>query len=150
LVYGGGRLPAGQEQTAADQQRKVFKNSVIPLPEEASVPKEGRIVAKASPEVVATKTINFTINLAIPEEARKELASRVAEGEVISKKEMDERYSPKAEDVDKLVKWLKDPTQGLDVTGRSKDRTSIYVRGTVPNIEKALQVHFVRVLQGGV
>jgi kumamolisin len=150
LVYGSRQAPATLEQGSGEAGRKVFTTSVIPLPEEATVPTGGRLVAKANLEAVATKKLSFTINLAIPEDARKELESRVAKGEIISKEEMDERYSPKADDIAKLAKWLENPDQGLQVTGQSKDRTSIYVLGTVPKIEKALKVQFVRVIEGGV
>jgi kumamolisin len=149
-AYGIGQPPAAPEPVPPSSDRKMFTKSVIPLPEETFVPTEGRMVAKANANLVTTRKVDFTISLSIPEAAQNELAARVAKGEVITKKEMDEKYSPKAEDIDKLVKWLKDPAQGLEIVGQAKDRSSVYVRGTVPKIESALKVQFVRVLQEGV
>jgi kumamolisin len=141
--------PIHSDEAAPSPARKVFTESVIPLPESTAAPINGRTVAKATAQTAKQK-VKFAIALTMPAKAKQELADRIAKGEVLTAKEIDEKYSPPAGDVEKLVKWLKAPEQSLTVLGQSKDRSSIYVQGTVPQIEKALQVQFVRVTQGGV
>src|SRR5262249_37323383 len=114
------------EEPAAPPARKVFTNSVIPLPESTTGPVAGRIVAKPT-AATAEQKVRFTITLSIPEKARKELADRISQGEVLTAKEIDQKYSPPVEEVKKLVAWLKAPEQGLQVLGQAKDRSGIYV-----------------------
>jgi kumamolisin len=126
----------------ASEDRKVFTNSVVPLPAEPGLTKSGLMVKAAAPEHKSDK-MEILFSLAMPKEAREKLAAKVAKGEVVSPEELERDYSPKAADVDKLTAWLKD--QGFTVTHTTANRTSVYAEGTVGQIEKSLQVKMVRV-----
>ena len=87
--------------------------------------------------------LDVLFSLAIPEEARAKLEARVLKGEVVEPNDLAKNYSPKPEDVKVLVDWLKG--EGLEVTHTTPDQTGVYVRGTVGQFEKSLQVNMVRV-----
>jgi kumamolisin len=83
--------------------RKAFTDSIIPLPEEAGVTKNGLIVNQAKPEH-RNDRMALLFSLDMPSQA--DLEQRVAKGEVISADELNKKYAPKAADVDALKKWL--------------------------------------------
>jgi len=72
-----------------------------------------------------------------------ELQARVANGEVISVAEKEEKYFPLAADHEKLVAWLK--AQGLGVTRTDANRLAVFAQGSVEAVAKAFQVTFARV-----
>lgn len=76
-----------------------------------------------------------------------ELQQRINKGEIISPQEMTEKYDPTAADEQAVVDWLRN--QGLAISRRDKNHLAIFVRGTVGQIERALQVKFARVSVGG-
>ena len=125
--------------------RKVFTDSIIPLPEEAGVTKNGLIVNQAKPEH-RNDRMALLFSLDMPSQA--DLEQRVAKGEVISVDELNKKYAPKATDVDALKKWLTE--QGFKVTGQSTDGSSVYANGTVGQIEQSLAVNMVRVTKNGI
>ena len=125
--------------------RKVFTDSIIPLPEEAGVTKNGLIVNQAKPEH-RNDRMALLFSLDMPSQA--DLEQRVAKGEVISVDELNKKYAPKAADVDALKKWLTE--QGFKVTGQSTDGSSVYANGTVGQIEQSLAVNMVRVTKNGI
>src|SRR5262249_40595806 len=57
-------------------------------------------------------------------------------------------YAVNADDVKTLVTWLK--SEGFKIEQISADRTSVYARGTVDQIQKSLNVQMVRVVKDGV
>lgn len=125
--------------------RKVFKNSVIPLPPSGLSPQG--LVVNASPQSHKQDKMDVLFSLAIPKEARAKLQEKVLKGEVVDPKELETEYAPKAEDVARLSKWLKE--QGFEITHTTKERTGVYARGTVAQIEKSLEVKMVRVTKNG-
>src|SRR5271165_4232000 len=125
--------------------RKVFTDSVIALPEEAGVTKNGLIVNQAKLEN-RNETMELLFSLDMP--SQQELEQRVAKGEVISVDELNKKYAPKASDVDALKKWLAE--QGFKVTGQSSDSSSVYANATVGQIEQSLAVNMVRVTKNGI
>jgi len=136
---------ASAQQPPPAPSRKVFKNSVIPLPPSGPIP-HGLVVNAAGVERKQDK-MDILFSLAIPAEARAKLEEKVLKGEVVDPKDLAKNYAPKPEDVDRLSKWLKD--QGFEITHTTPDRTSVYVRGTVAQIEKSLEVKMVRVTRDG-
>ena len=128
-------------------QRKVFQDSVTPLPDTPGPGPRGLMVAAAEPET-ANEEMNVLFSLEIPAAKTADLEERVARGEVLSPDELQQNYAPNAADRDKLVKWLN--TQGFDVTGVSHDGSSVYARASVAQIEKSLDVDMVRVTKDGV
>jgi len=128
-------------------QRKVFQDSVTPLPDTPGPGPRGLMVAAAEPET-ANEEMNVLFSLEIPAAKTADLEERVARGEVLSPDELQQNYAPNAADCDKLVKWLN--AQGFDVTGVSHDGSSVYARASVAQIEKSLDVDMVRVTKDGV
>jgi kumamolisin len=125
--------------------RKVFKNSVIPLPPTGPAPHG--LVVNAPVQDHKKDKMEVLFSLAIPQEARAKLEERVLKGEVVNPKDLAKDYAPKPEDVERLVKWLKD--EGFEVTHITPDKSSVYVRGTVAQLEKSLAVKMVRVTKKG-
>ncbi|HEX4612902.1 MAG TPA: S53 family peptidase [Urbifossiella sp.] len=133
--------------TSAQQPagRKVFENSVTPLPESGPTP-SGLMVQQAVADHSKEK-MDLLFYLPASPEAEAKLEERVLKGEVITPDELKKDYGPKPEDVERVTKWLK--AEGFVVTHTSQDRTGVYVRGTLAQIEKSLQVKMVRVTFNG-
>jgi kumamolisin len=139
---------AEQEVAARSQEpRKVFKDSVTPLPPVGNLGPGGLRVQAAGKRYQDEK-MDLLFSLAIPKEAQADLEARVARGEVVSAKELAEKYSGSRANQEKLVKWLKD--RGFAITKTTPDHTSVYARATAGQIEKSLQVKMVRVTLNGV
>jgi kumamolisin len=127
--------------------RKVFEDSVTPLPDEPGPTPRGLLVQAAAPDT-REEEMTVLFSLEIPPDDEKDLEERVARGEVVPAEELQKRYAPDAGDREKLVKWLK--AQNFDVTEVSSDGTSVYARASVDRIEKSLGVDMVRVTKDGV
>lgn len=76
-----------------------------------------------------------------------ELEARLAKGEHISLQEMTDRYDPLPTDYEAVADWL--TGQGLTIVRRDPSYMSIFVRGSVKQIQNALQVTFGRVTLEG-
>jgi kumamolisin len=128
-------------------ERKIFEDSVTPLPDEPGPTPHGLMLEAAEPDN-RDEQMTVLFSLEIPPDDEKDLEERVARGEVIPADQVQKRYSPKKADRDKLVKWLK--ANGFKVTDVSSDGTSVYARASVGQIEKSLDVDMVRVTKDGV
>jgi kumamolisin len=128
-------------------ERKVYEDSVTPLPDAPGPTPRGLIVQGAAPDT-REEQMTILFSLEIPPDDEKDLEERVARGEVVPAEELQNRYVPDAGDREKLVKWLK--AQNFDVTQVSSDGTSVYARASVDQIEKSLGVDMVRVTKDGV
>ena len=102
--------------------RKVFEDSVTPLPDEPGPTPRGLLVQAAEPDT-REEEMTVLFSLEIPPDDEKDLEERVARGEVVPAEELQKRYAPDAGDREKLVKWLK--AQNFDVTEVSSDGTSV-------------------------
>jgi kumamolisin len=131
--------------TPQKKDRKVFADSVRLLPEQG-VTKTGLHVNASTPERKTDK-MDLLFSLSISKEAEEKLEARVAKGEVISPEELEKIYTPKPADFEALTKWLKE--QDFEVTHVNPDRTAVYVRATVGQVEKSLQVQMVTVFKEG-
>jgi kumamolisin len=127
--------------------RKVFKDSVTPLPDDTGITPNGMVVHAKSPENNQQK-MTLLFSLAPSEKVMKSLEKRVAKGEVISPEELEKTYSPQPAEVEKLRHWLK--SNGYKIIQESADKTSIYAENTVGKIEATLDVDMVRVTRDGV
>jgi kumamolisin len=124
---------------------KVFNDSVIELPEQASAP-HGLTVNEIRPEHLQEKMpLEFSLN--IPADLHANLEAKVAKGIVVPVDELNKQYAVPTSEVRALVDWLKG--QGFEVTSTSKDGTSVYARANAGQIEKSLGVKMVRVTKGG-
>jgi kumamolisin len=127
--------------------RKVFLDSVTPLPDQAGLTHNGMLVNAAVAEH-KDESMTVLFSFAIPKESQADLEQRVARGEVVPLDELQQKYTPNKEDVGALASWLK--SEGYEIAGQSDDGTSIYARATVDTIEKSLAVHMVRVTKNGI
>lgn len=127
--------------------RKVFEDSVTPLPAQAGLTAKGLRVNAVEPEH-RKETMTVLFSLAISPEAEAQLEAKVARGEVVPPAELQKSYAADVTDRERLVAWLK--AQGFKITQVSKDGTSVYARATVDQIEKSLSVNMVRVTRDGV
>jgi kumamolisin len=127
--------------------RKVFQDSVTPLPEQSGLTHNGLIVNAAEPEHRDEK-MTVLFSLEIPPEAQAQLEERVAKGEVVPLEELQKNYAPNTADRDALVSWLK--AQGFEIMQVSADGTSVYARASVDQIAKSLAVNLVRVTKDGI
>ena len=136
------QTPAPAQAPMPAPARKVFANSVTPLPLQ-----RGLHVAAA--EVSHDNdTMQILFSLPIPPDAKARLEAKVARGEVVSPQELERDYSASAADADKLVAWLRG--QGFDVTHITPNHTSVYARATVAQISKSLEVQMARVTRDGI
>jgi len=127
--------------------RKVFNDSVTPLPQQMGITPHGLILNAAQPDN-RTESMTLLFSVAIPDADQSELEARVARGETVSPQELQSKYSPKAADLNPLKAWLKD--QGFVITQVASDNSGVYARATVAQIEKALSVNMVRVTKDGI
>ncbi len=126
--------------------RKVFTDSITPLPDHSGVTPHGLMVNLAAPADAEPMTVLFSLE--IPPDMTADLEAAVAAGRVIPRDQINSRYAPAQPQFEKLVSWLNG--EGFKIVDVSPDRTGVYARGTVSQIEKSLQVKMVPVIKDGV
>jgi kumamolisin len=126
--------------------RKIFQDSVTPLPVQTGLTPNGLMVQAIQPDHRG-ESMTLLFSLAIPKAAQDELESRVAKGQVISFDEMKKSYSPNAADVTQLQNWLK--AQGYEIVKIAPDGTGVYAKANITQIEQSLQTRMVRVTKDG-
>ena len=127
------------------EPRKVFHDSVVPIPVESGPASNGLMVQSAAAENRDERmTVHFSLALAHETEA--DLEAKVARGETVPAGELT-GYGARREDADTLTAWLR--SQGFDIERVSDDNTSIYASAPVGKIEDSLQVQMVRVNRQG-
>jgi kumamolisin len=127
--------------------RKVFQDSVTPLPDQMGLTPHGLMVQAAGPEH-RTEMMTLLFSLEIPHEAQVQLEKRVSRGEVVPFEELQRNYAPNPADVEALENWLR--AQGFQITQTSPDGIGVYGRAHVDQIEKILGVKMVRVTKDGI
>jgi kumamolisin len=127
--------------------RKVFQDSVTPLPKQEGLAHNGLMLSAVKPEHRDEK-MTILFSLAPPPEAQAQLEKKVARGEVVSPSELQKGYAPSANDRKALVAWLK--KEGFKISEVSADGTSVYAQGSVNQIEKSLAVQMTRVTKDGI
>ncbi|HEY1861581.1 MAG TPA: S53 family peptidase [Gemmataceae bacterium] len=125
--------------------RKVFADSVTPLPAQGLTP-HGLMVSAAQP-VNRDEKMTLLFSVAIPEHSQADLEARVERGEVVPIDELNKKYSADAASVKSLVSWLKE--QGYKITHQTPDNTGVYAEASVDKIAKSLAVNMVRVTKDG-
>src|SRR5437667_7131042 len=126
--------------------RKMFPNSVVPLPTTPGLTTQGLIVSAAEPRH-RDDMMQLHFSLAPPEALQQELEERVAKGEVIPIDEQEKKYGADAASADALVAWL--TKEGFKVSHVTPDHTTIYASAPVSQVEASLGVHTVRVTRDG-
>jgi kumamolisin len=141
-------LSAGKADRRKDMaDRKVFQDSVTPLPAQQGPTADG-LMLNAVGDEHRDEMMTVLFSLSIPSQAQAQLEERVARGEVVPLAELKKSYGPDPRDRDALVAWLKD--QGFEITKVSADGTGVYARAKVSQIEKSLAVDMRRVTKDGI
>jgi kumamolisin len=126
--------------------RKIFHDSVVPIPVEAGPTPTGMVVNSAAAADHADDVMSLHFALAMPDDARAELERAVGEGRSVRPEDL-AQYSVPQPDADVLVSWLN--ANGFTVDEISPDRTSVYASAPVSRIEQALDVKMARVTLDG-
>jgi kumamolisin len=126
--------------------RKIFSDSVVPLPESDGPAPSGAIVQSATPREL-DDTLDVLFTLSIDPAASQALEAKVAAGEVATPEEIAAATAPDAAR-EKLTSWLE--SHGFRVARTSDDGTSVYATSTVSNIAEQLQVDIAKVTKDGV
>jgi len=127
--------------------RKVFPDSVTPLPKQKGLAHNGLMLSAMRPEQRDEK-MTILFSFAPSPKAQAQLEKKVAKGEIVPPSELQRAYAPSANDREALVAWLK--KQGFEIIEVSDDGTSVYARGSVKQIEKSLAVNMTRVTKDGI
>lgn len=124
--------------------RKLFPDSVTPLPAEPGITPEGLVVNAPTPRPDETMDVHFSLSIA--PDVQSQLEQKVAKGEVVPVEELNKLYNAKPADKDALVSWLK--SNGYEITHTSPD--GIYARAKASQIAKSLEVNMVPVTKNGI
>ena len=127
--------------------RKVFKDSVVPLPDQEGLTRNGLMI-KAADADHRKEVMTILFSLAIPPLTQSQLEERVARGEVVPLADLKKLYAPNATEREALVAWFKN--EDFEISQVSEDGTSVYARGRVDQIEKSLAVTMTRVTKDGI
>ena len=126
--------------------RKVFHDSVMPLPTQHGLSSQGLLIQSPIPEHL-TECMTVLFSLAIPADAQAVLEDKVAGGETVTADELQHNFAPPQAGINALLKWLQ--AQNFTNIEVSKDRTGVYAQATAEQIENALQVSMLRVTKAG-
>ncbi len=126
--------------------RKVFADSVVPLPEEDGPIQRGMLVQSASASD-KTDTMDVLFALGLDAKAKADLEDKVAAGEVVSPEELAAVTVPE-KSRKKLTDWL--TSHGFEVDHVSDDGSSVYATSSVSNIAKQLKLEVAKVTRDGV
>src|SRR5690348_8170153 len=116
-------------------ERKVFADSITPLPQGTGSTSMGLMLSPIEPHH-KDEEMTLLFSLAIPPDQQRQIEARVAKGEVIPAAELDKQFASNPAHLKSLVAWLR--SHGFDVAHQTSDGTSVYARASVRQIEKAL------------
>jgi kumamolisin len=126
-------------------ERKVFQDSITPLPSMPGITPEGLVVNAMTPGH-PDEMMEVHFSLSIAPDVQSQLEERVANGEVVPPAELEKLYNAKPSDTAALSAWLK--ANGYEITHTSRD--GIYARAKASQIATSLDVNMVPVTKDGV
>src|ERR1700756_1860904 len=85
--------------------RKVFHDSVTPLPNRPGLTPRGLMIQEAKPSH-RDETMTLLFSLTIPPDLEEELEKRVEKGEVLPLDELKHKYVPNSAEITALKSWL--------------------------------------------
>jgi len=127
--------------------RKVFTNSVVPLPDHPGLTPQGLMVAAAE-AAPPDEPMDVMFSLETPDAVRAELEAKVAAGETLPAQEVLDRYGGKPNDAQALADYLK--SEGFQIEDVAPDHSAVYARAQRSQIEATLQVKMVPVTKDGI
>jgi kumamolisin len=136
------RVPQEGEEMSL---RKVFQDSVVPLPAEPGVTPGGLIV-NAMPPDHPDETMDVHFSLSIANNVQSQLEAKVARGETVPPEELEKLYSATPKQREALSSWLE--ANGYEILQTSRD--GIYARAKASQVAKSLEVNMVPVTKNGV
>lgn len=128
------------------ENRKVFQDSITPLPTQGGLTPSGLMVQATTPSHL-NEVLPVLFSLAISPEQKTDFEQKVSSGTVMTPAEINASYGSNADDLNALEGWLKQ--QGYQITKISANGTSVYTKATVSTIQQSLQVNMVRVTKDG-
>jgi kumamolisin len=129
-----------------DEQRKVFHDSVVPIPVQSGPAPSGLMVQAATDEQRDQPMI-VHFSLALPDEVEHRLEETVARGATVPVETLNQDFAADQAVTQQLVEWLRQ--QGFEIEQISPDNTSIYARASAGQIEQSLDVDMVQVNKDG-
>jgi kumamolisin len=124
--------------------RKVFQDSIIPLPAESGTTPGGLVVNAIGAEH-PDEMMNLHFSLDIADDIQSQLEKRVAKGEIVPPEEINKMYVATPADKNALASWLK--ANGYEIERTSRD--GIYARAMASKVARSLDVNMVRVTKNG-
>ncbi len=123
-------------------ERTVISTAVAPTYLHGNAGAVGTITRQllTSEELVAAQPVHIGLKLRNHEE----LKARIERGEILSVDELSSRYLPLPETWRRVSRWA--TAQGLSVAGEDTARMTVFVAGSVAQVETALQLKFARVI----
>ena len=125
--------------SAFGEERILFSNSLAPMPARVSSGLKNPTAAQLAQRV--------EIQIPLRMRGYAKLVNRIGRGEAITHASLDQEHLPAAADYDALVAWLK--AEGLTITRTDPNRLSVFVSGTVAQIQQSLQVQMAHVTLEG-
>ena len=124
-------------------------HSICPVdtaaPPAGQLPTHGAYITRQTLRAEETSApLEFEVALKMPNFA--ELQGRIAHGQRISPQEMAAKYEPSTADYAQVTTWL--TAQGFTVTRRQDTHLAVFARGTVAQLQSAMQLTFARVSNG--
>ncbi len=141
-------LPPALRAISASDPRIALPGSIHPVPATTPVGASTATPHVARSTLLASEygsTMQFQLSLKMRNFA--ELQARLANGEIISPAEMEERYWPLPADYTAAAGWLKQ--QGFTLSTTEPSRLLITAAGTVAQVRNVFQVNFARVSSDG-
>jgi kumamolisin len=127
-------------------ERKVFHDSVVPLPEQAGLTAAGVFHSGRKPQDMAAR-MTLLFALSPSPKTQTDLEAMVAEGTVVEPGELNEKFGVSQASVGALEDWLKGV--GFEIEQVTKDGTSLYASAPLSVIESSLGVNIAEVTKDG-
>jgi kumamolisin len=127
--------------------RKLFTNSIVPLPDHVGLTPTGLMVSAIDPST-SENSVEIMFSLDTPAALRQELEDKVAAGETVPASELAARYGGDADAAKALAAWL--TTQGFTIEEVAADKSAVYAKGPVALVEQTLLVKMVPVTRDGI
>jgi kumamolisin len=128
-------------------ERKIFRDSVTPLPLQSGLTPNGLILESAEQEH-ADEPMTVLFSLEVPPDVRADIEQRVADGQIVPESELKQLYTADPGARDGLIAWLQQ--QGYQISEVTADGTSVYATASVARIQKSLEVTMTRVTKDGI
>ena len=126
-------------------ERKIFHDSVIPLPQQTGLTVDGLMI-NAMTAAVPDQSLNVHFSLSIAADIQSQVEQAVARGEIVPDDTLQKLYTASPADKAALVNWL--TANGFEITHTTRD--GIYTTAKASQIATSLDVTMVPVTKKGI